>query len=182
MKKVVKKNNTVNGNYVHEFNIVVNFEIINEFIKSSVKSGERKPFEDLNHFNRGEYEAFLTNVESKFLMRGFLITNEHFSKNDDLSFYFDAYKKSDVSEMNVRCVIFVRLSDHEYSINNESIVRRAKYYNKLADGYKQPKSKLNQDYELVDVVVDGHSNDSYLRAELDIKNKIEELLELYWEK
>ena len=170
-----------NNEVIYEFDIVVNLSDSNEEyydIASSKKSklqklNGRKPYSDSESFNEADYHAFIVNIQMKFRKYGFVLKNEHFSDRKDLSFYFDAYRTTD-DGVDVRCIVSIRVSDHQWSTRKKKVKYRNDYYSK-----KLLESDF-EDIDVVNIVTDGHKTKNYYDSLKVIESRISEILEVYF--
>lgn len=137
----------------------------------------RKPYyKRKKYYTLREYQQFLVNCKLVFTSYGFKIFDEHFSDNDTLSFYFDSYKKSDLSDKNFRCILTVRISDHPLNKDYNHKRNRNIYYENKSEKLKYPKNKDKQYIEFINVLTNGHKSKDYRDALKYIDNQLNEIL------
>lgn len=88
----------------------------------------------------------------------------HQSNSSITSFYYTAIKRDDENNQNIRCVVFVRASDHPLNGDPDGRMARSEYYKQEAMKYKLPEYKKRQPWKLINVVVDGVSFNTYNEA------------------
>lgn len=109
-----------------------------------------------------EYQEFVFNVYSALDENEFEVIEIEDSTRSDTSYYFTAYRKSESSDNSIKCLFFIRISDH--NIPKESEEGRRRYYKNKAEELKQPKTKKKQTWNLKDIIVNGSTYDSYEAA------------------
>lgn len=148
-----------------KFNIEVDYlEVVDGKINPVLDAGE------LDSDALDEYLIFVELVKDILSDKGYKIIGFEESPYSDTSKYFTAYRKSESTDMDIKCVWFIRLSDHELS--DYAIANHTKYYKHTADDLKQPKSKKRQRWKFKNIVVNGDKYDSYESALTAIKDML----------
>ena len=117
---------------------------------------------------------FIEEVKDKFDEHNMVILNEEDKQKSHLSetsHYFDIYKSTSKSEVLIKFIAFLRISDHKFP---EHFVKLHKDDpKKKSEVYKQPKSKKKQKFKPYDIIVNKTEFDSYE----DALKRIEEILQ-----
>ena len=120
---------------------------------------------------KAEYDEFLINIMEVMDACGFEILDEHQSDRvGSDSAYFTIYKKSESSETDIKCLVFIRISDHD--MNEETNRQRKQYHEMLAEKYKQPRTKVKQRWKFRNIIVNNETFSSYDEALDDIERKL----------
>lgn len=117
-----------------------------------------------------EYQEFLINVFSILDENEFEVIEDHESDRSSTSHYMSAYKKDALSGESIKCIIFIRISDHDLARRSED--SRKSYYKSEAERLKQPKSKKKQTWRFYNIVVNGQKFNSYDEALEAINRKL----------
>lgn len=118
----------------------------------------------------GEYQEFLINVLSVLDENEYEVLEDRHSNQSDTSYCITAYKKSESTAQDIKCIIFIRISDHalsSYAQNNIS-----NYHKREAERLKQPVSKTKQTWRFKNIIVNGDIFDSYDAALDEISRKL----------
>ena len=110
-----------------------------------------------------DFQVFVTNVYSTILSCGFNILDYEISdKVNSESTYFSIAKQDDIARKAIKCLLFIRLSDHP--LDSSRAKQHHAYYEKKAQSMKIPKDKSHQRWKLVDITVDGVKYTDYYDA------------------
>ena len=120
-----------------------------------------------------EYQEFLINVLSVIDENDFEVIEDTESPFSATSYYITTYKKSESTMDSIKCIIFIRISDH--NLSEETHKQRVNYYKSKADILKQPKSKKKQTWRFKNIVVNNETFDSYEDALDEIDNKLKSM-------
>ena len=112
------------------------------------------------------------NVYAVLDSSGFDVVNIQDSGRSNTSCYYTAIKKDEEEKRNIKCVLFIRASDHPWNNDEKVRKKRAEYYKKQALNYKLPEYKKRQDWKLINVVVDGRKLQTYDEALQYLKNRL----------
>lgn len=118
-----------------------------------------------------DYQEFLSKVIDVFDKKnGFSVKDIDKSSRSETSYYYTAIRKDEEANESIKCVIFFRVSDHEFkkpdnSEDDYDIARsRSRYYQNKANRYKKPESKSRQRWKFKKVLVNGKEFNSYEEA------------------
>lgn len=118
----------------------------------------------------GKYDSFLINLEKAFHEAGFKIVENHGSdRPNSLSEYFAIYPADSNGDVVYTILVILRVSDHRLKRGKK---HGYKYYNNYAQKNKYPESKEHQDWKFEQILVNGHSADSYDEAMSDVEELI----------
>lgn len=147
-----------------KLNIIVNFELITD-IAAAIHPIYNKDG-SIDEAALTEYDEFLINLYSVFDYNEFELIKEEQSNKSETSMYYALYKKSESNEEDIKCIVFVRVSDHDYQEKTREDKKktekhRKKYFTDEAERMKQPKDKKRQRWKIRNVVVNNekYSND-----------------------
>ena len=116
-----------------------------------------------------EYTDFVVNLLNVFDEAGFEVIEERQSPKS-FSYYFDLVKKDQANKKDYKYILFVRISDHELSPDQQHVQRN--WFNDYAQKLKQPESKSYQRWQLKKITVNKDTYFSYDEALADIENKL----------
>ena len=120
----------------------------------AIAASEQYPEDELIGHLRADFDDFVTNAYGVMTHCGFDILDfDTSSRVNSKSSYFTIAKFSEIQNKDIKCVVFIRLSDH--TLNPASDKLRKKYYDDKAQEYKQPQTKSHQKWKLISVIVDG---------------------------
>ena len=152
---------------------IIRFNIDVEFSTSIYSSKIPPIYKDDGSIDQAafaEYEEFIINVFSILDEVGYDVIEEHESSKSKISYYLSSYKKSESNKSDIKCIIFIRISDHQ--LREASKKSRTNYYKQLADDMKQPKYKSKQVWRFKNIVVNGDTFESYEDALEFLKQKL----------
>lgn len=109
-----------------------------------------------------EYNEFIKEAYKVIRSSGFKIIEHYKSSRSETSHYVNAYKKSESSAKNIKCLFFFRISDHDSPKRTE--ISRWKFHQHKAYELRQPTSKKRQAWVFKDIVVNNKEYDSYDEA------------------
>ena len=123
---------------------------------------------------RDEFDEFTTNVYAMLDYIGYEVTDVEYSHVvDSNSTYFTAYKRNESNEKDIKCLIFIRLSDHSMNIKRKKW--QDKYWVDKAQMLKQPQDKTHQKWRFFNIVVDGVKYESYDAAISALEEKLKRI-------
>lgn len=109
-----------------------------------------------------EFQEFAINVVSVLDYNEFEPIDMTESDYSETSFYYTAYKRDESTNTNIKCLIFLRISDH--NLKSETEKQRKEYYRNKADELKQPPWKQRQKWKFKSIVVNNETYNSYDEA------------------
>lgn len=120
-----------------------------------------------------DYDAFLDNIYACLSNRFDIVEIEE-SPKSVTSWYFWIYGKDADGNIATKLLVRLRISDHEYSKRHN---RRAEhdYVKDKAQEFKRPASKREQDWKIINIVINGTKYSSYEEAEDAIYEKMDRL-------
>lgn len=162
-----------------EFNlklaIVVEFELISN-VAAAIHSIYNKDG-SIDEAALTEYDEFLINLYSVFDYNEFELIEEKQSNRSETSMYYALYDRTKSTKSDIKCIVFVRVSDHDYkekkTKENKKITdkHRKQYFSNEAERMKQPKDKVRQKWKMRNVVVNNTKFSNYDEA-LDYIDKM----------
>ena len=121
-----------------------------------------------------EFDEFTTNVYATLDYCGFEVTDVEYSNVvNSNSTYFTAYKRSESTAKDIKCIIFIRLSDH--AMDDRKKKWQDTYWKNKAQELKQPKTKVRQKWKFRSIVVNNEVYASYDEALEAIEQMLEKL-------
>ena len=138
----------------------------------SMGESEALSYSNLDSLSQSEFDEFTVNVYAVLDSSGFDVVNIQDSGRSNTSCYYTAIKKDEEEKRNIKCVLFIRASDHPWNNDEKVRKKRAEYYKKQALNYKLPEYKKRQDWKLINVVVDGRKLQTYDEALQYLKNRL----------
>lgn len=175
--KILAVNDGVDSSKEFKLDIIVNLEPITDIAASSIHRVYNKDG-SIDQWALIEYEDFVINVLALFDYYEFEVLDEKYSNKSKTSMYFTIYRKSESNEADIKCLFFVRISDHDYKEKSKEDRKktekhRKEYHEREAERLKQPKTKKRQKWKARNIIVNDETCDSYNEA-LD---KVEKILE-----
>ena len=156
--------------------VKLNIEIFLEPEMSEVAANIQPLYKEngiLDSGAKADYDEFVMNVYALFDYYDFELLDLEESNRSSTSEYLTFYKKGESTASDIKCIIFIRISDHD--LNNETKSQRQRYYEKKAEEYKQPKSKKHQRWKFKSIVVNNTYFDSYDEALDAVERKLQQL-------
>lgn len=175
------KSYTKSSENITEFklDIIVNLEPIIDIAASSIHRIYNKDG-SIDQWALIEYEDFVINVLALFDYYDFEVLDEQYSNKSKTSMYFTIYRKSESNEADIKCLFFIRISDHDYQEKSkenrkETEKNRTEYHKREAERLKQPKTKKRQKWKVRNIIVNDEIFDSYTEALDAVEKMLKEL-------
>lgn len=166
MKRVIKSSEDSFHTKIITYNVEV--QLVSE-VEAAINPIQKEDG-SIDQAALAEYQEFLINVLAVLDEHEFEIIEDHESPRSETSYYISAFKKSESTSDNIKCVFFIRVSDHV--LNKDTNQLRSEYYKSEAERLKQPKSKKKQTWRLKNIVVNGDTFDSYDAAIEEIGKRL----------
>lgn len=159
---------------VYEFIIDI---VVNIHSGRKLKEGLLLERDDLPTEIKARFDSFIASAARSLTCNGFALTDAHWSNREgSKSYYYTAVKHSELLKADIKIIIFIRLSDHDLEYEPQARVdaRNRYYIDQVADLTRN--SGRTPKWELVNIVVNGTSVDSYRQALNTLDREVEGIL------
>ena len=157
-------------NDIHEYDLYIEIQYINldpDIIVSSENTVDGVPF-SVN----GSWDAFLINMEHVFEKNGFEIKETHSSNRENsLSQYYAIFPVDSDKKLCYEILIVLRVSDHPLI---RGVDNGESYYERYTQENNYPEEKDFQDWEFEQILINGHTEYSYVKAIRAVKKIVQD--------